>query len=75
MGLLLGYSILNLPTMIISCYGSMKNKFLDRRAQRSNDPSACKMATNLAISHSRKAVATNTVVMDTNCCKTDKEWP
>ena len=38
MGLLLGYSILNLPTMIISCYGFIKKRFLDRKAQKSNNP-------------------------------------
>ena len=75
MGLFLGYSILNLPTMIISCYGLIKNKFLDKRAQRSNDKNALKMATNLVISHSRNAVATNTIMMDTMNRETDKEWP
>ena len=75
MGLLLGYSVLNFPAMIISCYGSIKNKFSVKRARIFNDPNTSKMATNLVNGHSRKMVATNTIIMDTNSCESGKELP
>ena len=37
MGLLLGYSILNLPTMILFCYGFIKKTTLDRKTLISNN--------------------------------------
>ena len=36
MGLLLGYSILNLPSMILFCYGSIRKRILDLKPLRSN---------------------------------------
>ena len=41
MGLLLGYSILNMPTMILLCYGSIKRRLFDLKLLRTNDNKDC----------------------------------
>ena len=65
MGLLLGYSILNLPSMIISCCGSTKKTFLDRRVKGSNNQNDDKKDAIFLRSHTRKTDATATILMDT----------
>ena len=75
MGLLLGYSILNLPTMIISCYGLLKKRLLDRRALRSNISNDSRIGTDLVRRFSRKTVTRTTIMMDTISGENDKDIP
>ena len=73
MGLLLGYSILNLPTMIICCYGLIKKTFLDRRAQKSNNPNDTILDTVFFSNDSRTTRGEITIQTDTSIDKCEGE--
>ena len=53
MGLLLGYSILNLPSMILFCYGSIRKRILDLKPLRSNKNNEHRIETEYTSSHLR----------------------
>ena len=65
MGLLLGYSILNLPSMIAFCYGICKNILLQRGRLRSHNPNGGKMNAESIDHNSQTMLATTTIMTDT----------
>ena len=73
MGLLLGYSILNLPTMIISCYGLIKKTFLDRKAQKTNYPNDTALDKEFFSNDSRTTRGETTIQTDTAIDKCEGE--
>ena len=64
MGLLLGYSILNLPSMIALCYGFIKNRFSNQKQLRQNSQKAGKIDAWLLSDHSLTMVPTKTINID-----------
>lgn len=64
MGLLLGYSILNLPSMIAVCYGFIKNRFSNQKQLRQNRQKAGKIDAWLLSDHLNTMVRTETINID-----------
>ena len=66
MGLLLGYSILNLPSMILFCYGSIRKRILDLKPLRSNKSNERRneigySSSHLRIIHGETAIPMNAI--------------
>ena len=65
MGLLLGYSILNLPSMILLCYGSIRKRILDLKPLRSNNSNEHRNEIGYSSSHLRIIHGETTIPMNT----------
>ena len=65
MGLLLGYSILNLPSMIAFCYGIIKKTLLDRERLIPQSPIVDKMNAESIDHNSQTMLGKATIVTDT----------
>ena len=66
MGLLLGYSILNLPSVILFCYGSIRKRILDLKPLRSNKSNERRneigySSSHLRIIHGETAIPMNAI--------------
>ena len=73
MGLLLGYSILNLPSMIAFCYGIIKKTVLDRKRLRPQSPIVGKINAESIDHNSQTMLGTATIVSDTHIAENGED--